>query len=138
MTQEQVIFLKEEFEAKAKGLILRGKVLDAYYEAEKILRGWDKKKPRGCSCEYRNMASIVNSLFDQNKSTIDQLYSEYKEQLQDRSVPSGDSDLQRLQAGSVDGEAIQERSEQVLDSSTGSNRKVSKRKPTTKRGVQKG
>lgn len=138
MNTQEAIFLKEQFENQAKGLILKGKVVDIYYEAERILRGWDKIKRRGCTCEYRTMSNIVNSLFDQNKSTIDQLYSEYKEQLQDRPLSSGDSDLQRLQAGSVDGEAIQERPEQVLDSSTRSNRKVSKRKPAAKRGVQKG
>ena len=79
MNIQEVIFLKEEFENRAKGLILKGKVLDTYYEAERILRGWDKKKPRGCSCDYKNMSRIVTSLFEQNKDTIDRLYNEYKE-----------------------------------------------------------
>lgn len=80
MTQEQAIFLKEEFETKALGRILKGTVLDSYYKAEMILRGWDKPKPRGCSCEYKNMARIVTSLFEQSKPTIDKLYEEYKKQ----------------------------------------------------------
>lgn len=78
MTQQEAIFLKEEFENNALGLILKGKVLDIYYEAERILRGWDKKKPRGCTCEYKNMARIVTSLYEQRKAEIEQLYEQTK------------------------------------------------------------
>ena len=78
MTQQEAIFLKEEFESNALGRILKGKVLDIYYEAERILRGWDKKKPRGCTCEYRNMSRIVTSLYEQKKAEIEQLYEQTK------------------------------------------------------------
>ena len=78
MTKEEAIFLVEKFEKQALGLILKGKVTDYYYEAERILRGWDKIKKRGCTCEYKNMARIVNGLFDQHKPEIYKLYEEAK------------------------------------------------------------
>jgi hypothetical protein len=91
MKQQEAVFLKEEFEKKAQGLILKGKVLDIYYESERILRGWDKKKPRGCSCDYSNMSRIVNSLFEQNKETIDRLYEQAK--MDGGSLSGGPSNL---------------------------------------------
>ena len=91
MIQQEAIFLKEEFESNALGRILKGKVLDIYYEAERILRGWDKKKPRGCTCKYKNMARIVTSLYEQNKETIDRLYEQAK--MDSGSLSSGPSNL---------------------------------------------
>ena len=78
MTQEQAIFLVEKFEKQALGRILKGEVLEYYYKAEMILRGWDRKKPRSCTCEYKNMARIVASLYDQHKTEAHRLYEEAK------------------------------------------------------------
>jgi len=86
MTKKDAIFLVEEFEKNALGLILKGKVLNTYYEAERILRGWDKPKPRGCSCELKGMATQVRSLFDQYRQDIYRLYEE--ESLDGQSTPS--------------------------------------------------
>jgi hypothetical protein len=36
MTEKEAIFLKEEFENNALGLILKGRVLDTFYEAERM------------------------------------------------------------------------------------------------------
>ena len=91
MTQKEAIFLKEEFEKNAKGLILKGRVLDTYYEAERILRGWDKVQRRGCSCDFKNMARIVGSLFEENYETINQVYEQAK--LESRSVSGGTNDI---------------------------------------------
>lgn len=55
------------------GLILKGAVLEWYYEVERLLRGWDAKKPRGCSCEYRALANEVHSLINQHKHYIESI-----------------------------------------------------------------
>ena len=86
MTQKDAIFLKEEFEKNALGRILKGRVLDTYYEAERILRGWDKPQRRSCSCDFKNMARITTSLFEQNYDTINKLYEQAK--MDDGSVSS--------------------------------------------------
>ena len=43
---------------------LRGEVVDAYYEAERILLKKEQITTRGCSCEYRSLATNVNKLYD--------------------------------------------------------------------------
>ena len=40
MTEKEAIFLKEEFENNALGLILKGRVLDTFYEAERQVCQW--------------------------------------------------------------------------------------------------
>ena len=91
MTQKEAIFLKEEFEKNALGLILKGRVLDTYYEAERILRGWDKPNRRSCSCDFKNMARITTSLFEQNYETINKLYEQAK--MDGGSLSGGPSNL---------------------------------------------
>ena len=54
----------EEIFPQYKGRTVRGEVLTAYYEAERILNGWDKTKRRGCSCELRSLANSVNKLYE--------------------------------------------------------------------------
>lgn len=75
MTLEDAKWLKYEFEPKFLGKGIRGKTLEAYLEAERILNGWDSTKRRGCSCEYRALANNVNAMFSQFKDT-NQLYQD--------------------------------------------------------------
>lgn len=63
MSKEDAYYLLVEF-PKYKGLTLRGRVVQEYYEAERILKGLNQIMPRGCSCEYRHMAETVNKLHD--------------------------------------------------------------------------
>lgn len=79
MTREQAVWLKEEFIANHQGKILKGATLNAYYEAERILRGKDKIDRRGCSCQHKDLSKAVNSMIDQYTPNINQLYDE-KEQ----------------------------------------------------------
>jgi len=53
--------------------ILKGEVLNWYYETERLLRGWDATQPRGCSCEYKALATNVRSLIGQYKSYIESI-----------------------------------------------------------------
>ena len=76
MTTQDAIWLKEEFIAKHQGLILKGATLNAYYEAERILKGKDSVNKRPCTCQYKDLARIVNSLVDQYQYEIDKLYEE--------------------------------------------------------------
>ena len=46
------------------GRTLTGQVLGAYYEAERILLGKSVINKRGCSCEYRALATKVNDLYE--------------------------------------------------------------------------
>ena len=64
-------WLIEEF-PKYKGKTIRGEVLKAYYEAERILAGKDQIRRRGCSCELRGMATGVDNSYNkwlQNEKT---------------------------------------------------------------------
>ena len=76
MTEKEAIYLVEQFENRAKGRILKGEVTNIYYEAERILKGRAEIQKRGCTCEYKNMARIVSSLFDQHKDEIYRLYEQ--------------------------------------------------------------
>jgi len=78
MTQEEAVWLKEHFEKKCKGATIKGNVLGCYYEAERILRGKDKINRRGCACQYKDLARVVNSMFDQYSTQINELYEEAK------------------------------------------------------------
>lgn len=60
-------------EKRFAGRIMKGDVLAWYYEAERLLRGWETTKPRGCSCEYRALANEVHSLIGQHKSYIESI-----------------------------------------------------------------
>lgn len=76
MTLQEAIWLKEVFIDKHQGLILKGETLKAYYEAERILKGKDKIDKRPCTCQFKDLARIVNSLVDQYQSEIERLYEE--------------------------------------------------------------
>ena len=60
-------------EKKYVGRILRGDVLNWYYETERLLRGLDKPNIRGCNCEYRALAANVHSLIGQHRGYIESI-----------------------------------------------------------------
>lgn len=76
MNIEEAIWLKEEFIPNHQGRMLKGSTLSAYYEAERILKNKDKIDRRGCTCQYRDLARLVNSMMDQYSSKINELYNE--------------------------------------------------------------
>ena len=76
MTHQEAKYIVEKFENYAMGRILKGDVTGIYYETERIIKGKDKIQKRGCTCEYKNMARIVTSLFEQHKAEIHRLYEE--------------------------------------------------------------
>lgn len=63
-------------EKKYKGLILRGSILDWYYETERLLRGKDKRMIRGCKCEFKTLANGVHSLINQHRGYLETLVNE--------------------------------------------------------------
>jgi hypothetical protein len=50
-----------------RGKTLIGETLMAYYEAERILEGWQGIKKRDCTCEYGSLASKVHALYGRYK-----------------------------------------------------------------------
>ena len=82
MTQEEAVWLKEHFEKKCCKASIKGHVLGCYYEAERILRKKDKINKRGCTCQYKDMAKTVNSMFDQYSTQINKLYEEAKSNIE--------------------------------------------------------
>lgn len=64
-------FLLEYFDTP---VALRGDALSAYYEAERILNGWDEIKRRGCNCELGSLKNTVSTKF--KKFLEDELYKE--------------------------------------------------------------
>ena len=65
------IFLLEYYD---KAVFLKGDLLPAYYEAERILNGWEEIKKRDCTCTYRSLKASVDSQF--KKFLKDELYKE--------------------------------------------------------------
>lgn len=78
MSTEEAIWLKEVFEKEHQGKILKGATLNAYYEAERILKNKDSINKRPCTCQFKDLARLVNSLMDQYSSQINELYGEQK------------------------------------------------------------
>lgn len=76
LTKEEATYIVEEFIGKYQGLILKGQTLAAYYETERILKGKDKIDKRNCVCQHKDLSRIVNSLVDQYKSYIYEVYEE--------------------------------------------------------------
>jgi len=73
MTREEAVYLVEKW-YPIRDLALRNSTIDVWYEAERILRGWDKTQPRGCKCEYRTLARLVKSFYSQYETEIKELY----------------------------------------------------------------
>jgi len=81
-----------EFSKNTLGLKLQGQVLEDYYEAERLLKGKDEIDKRSCTCHYKSLAKMVNSLWDQYKQTVLDIYNEGpKEETKKRSSRSKDS-----------------------------------------------
>lgn len=73
MTTEEAVYIMEKW-YPIRDMALNNKTIGVWYEAERILRGWDKTQPRSCSCEYRTLARLVKSFFSQHEATIKELY----------------------------------------------------------------
>ena len=63
-----------DFSKNTLGLRLQGKVVEDYYEAERLLRGLDKIDRRSCTCHYKSLAKMVSSLWDQYKQQVTEVY----------------------------------------------------------------
>lgn len=59
-------WLLEEF-PKFVGRSMMKETLQAYYKAEMILNGWEKTKPRTCSCQLGDLAREVNMKYEKFK-----------------------------------------------------------------------
>lgn len=75
MTTEEAVYIVEKWYPIRDGS-LNKKTIGVWYEAERILRGWDKTQPRSCSCEYRTLARLVKSYYSQYESKVMELYGE--------------------------------------------------------------
>lgn len=73
MTTEEAVYIMEKW-YPIKDMALNNKTISVWYEAERILRGWDKTQPRSCSCEYRTLARLVHSFYSQYETEIKKLY----------------------------------------------------------------
>ena len=80
-SNEQIIWLVETFKANTYKRGFKGDVKANYEEAEMILRGFDKPKPRSCSCDYTSLTRITNSFFEQYESQILNSYNELTQHL---------------------------------------------------------
>ena len=76
MTESEKVWLKNTFllEYFDTPVALKGDGLSAYYEAERILNGWDEIKRRGCKCELGTLKSSVSTKL--KKFLEDELYKE--------------------------------------------------------------
>lgn len=77
MTKEEAVYIVDVWEP-IKNFGLNSKNINIWYEAERILRGWDKIQPRGCSCEYKTLARLVHSFREQYDNDVMRLYGEAK------------------------------------------------------------
>lgn len=74
MDNRDIVFLKYEFGPKYyQKPIFDSQVLNAYYVAEKILKGLPQIQRRGCNCEYNRFQQQVNKLYEEwlHNSTTD-------------------------------------------------------------------
>ena len=74
-TYEETKWLVEVFKLQTMGRGFKGDVYNNYLEAERILRGWDATKPRGCSCEYPSLTRMTHSFYQQYESQILEIYN---------------------------------------------------------------
>lgn len=58
-------WLKGHFTKESYEKVMRGTVIHDYLYAEKILKGYDKIKRRGCGCEYGGVQRSVNKLYEE-------------------------------------------------------------------------
>jgi len=76
LTIEDAKWVIEYYDKEVHGRTLRGKTMDGYYEAERLLSGWDEIQKRGCSCKWRNVAMNVHSLRARYNDEINKLYEQ--------------------------------------------------------------
>jgi len=76
LTTEDAKWIKDYYYKEVHGRTLRGDIMNGYYEAERILNGWDEIQRRGCSCQWRNVAMGVHALLGRYKEEIDKLYEQ--------------------------------------------------------------
>ena len=74
-TYEETKWLVEVFKLQTMGRGFKGDVYNNYLEAERILRGWDATKPRGCSCEFPSLTRMTHSFYQQYESQILDIYN---------------------------------------------------------------
>lgn len=86
LTIEDAKWIKEYYDTQVHGRTLRGVVMEGYYEAERILNGWDEVQKRDCTCKWRNVAFSVHALRDRYSTEINKLYDEYKQTLQPKTT----------------------------------------------------
>lgn len=67
MSEAEQRWLDEVFPTH-QGKMVRGEVLQAYYEAERILKGKQTIQKRGCSCQFTGMAREVDRLYEQYRN----------------------------------------------------------------------
>ena len=73
MTIEEAVYIVEKWYPIRNGS-LNKKTIGVWYEAERILRRWDNAQPRSCSCEYRTLARLVHSFYNQYETEVKELY----------------------------------------------------------------
>ncbi len=73
MTTEEAVYIVEKWYPIRDGA-LRSNTIGVWYEAERILRGWDEIQARSCSCEYKTLARMVKSFYSQYEAEIKELY----------------------------------------------------------------
>ena len=56
-------WLDSTFKNQSYNKVLRGNVVYDYLYAEKIFKGYDKIKRRGCSCNYGSLKNEVDRLY---------------------------------------------------------------------------
>jgi hypothetical protein len=56
-------WLETTFKNESYGKGLRGNVVYDYLYAEKVLKGYDRIKKRGCSCNYGSLKNGVDKLY---------------------------------------------------------------------------
>ena len=65
MTLKDRRYLLDEFPKYYKDNIFEIPVRQAYYEAERIIMGYEQIKRRGCNCEYNRFQQQINKLYEQ-------------------------------------------------------------------------
>lgn len=69
LTQEQAVFLVEEYYPKSGGRI-DGNTMDKYFvPARTYMTGKPTSRP-GCGCHYKAYAAMTNSMFSQHEEEI--------------------------------------------------------------------
>lgn len=63
ITDKDKKWLLTSFKVNSYGKVMRGNIIHEYLYAEKVLKGYDKIKRRGCGCEHGGVKTQVDRLF---------------------------------------------------------------------------